>query len=477
MSIKSLTLFLLIILPLCYCQAQTDSVLQQLQKIPTKYLDQTEKKVNKYSSRLTSKTEKTLVKLSRWENKIHSLLQKANPEAANMLFAPNQMTFTSALQKYREGKTVTEGYKAKYDKYRDEMTTRIKYLESKKNLLDKNYLEPLAESKEKIAALENDVQNTEAMQQFIKERKKQLLQETMKYLGKNKYLAKINKESFYYTETLRNYKEIFSDSKKAEKVAMDLLKRIPAFQKFTKENSLLAGLFGSNASGQVANLAGMQTRASVNAVLQTRLASGGLAAREVFQQQMSLAKAEMNKIKEKILKLGAGNSDADIPDFKPNMQKTKTFKQRLEYGSNFQFVKASGYIPSSTDMALTVGYKVNDKSVIGIGASYKMGMGRIDKIRFTSEGIGMRSFMDWKIKKQFFISGGYEMNYNTNFKSLSQLVAIKDQWSQSGLLGISKKYKLNKKINGKIQLLWDFLSYQQNPRTQQIIFRIGYSLK
>ncbi len=89
----------------------------------------------------------------------------------------------------------------------------------------------------------------------------------------------------------------------------------------------------------------------------------------------------------------------------------------------------------------------------------------------------MRSFMDWKIKKQFFISGGYEMNYNTNFKSLSQLVAIKDQWSQSGLLGISKKYKLNKKINGKIQLLWDFLSYQQNPRTQQIIFRIGYSLK
>lgn len=68
MSSKTLALFLLIILSLCYCHAQTDSIITQLQNIPIKYLEATEKKISKYSIRITSKTEKTLVKLSRWEN-------------------------------------------------------------------------------------------------------------------------------------------------------------------------------------------------------------------------------------------------------------------------------------------------------------------------------------------------------------------------------------------------------------------------
>jgi len=28
----------------------------------------------------------------------------------------------------------------------------------------------------------------------------------------------------------------------------------------------------------------------------------------------------------------------------------------------------------------------------------------------------------------------------------------------------------------KMQLLWDFMSYDQKPRTQPIVFRIGYNL-
>ncbi len=326
MSTKSLTLILLLILPLCYSQAQTDSILQQLQKIPTKYLDQTEKKVDKYSNRITSKTEKTLVKLSRWENKIHSLLQKANPEAANRLFAQNQMTFTIALQKYREGKAVTEGYKAKYDQYCDEMATRIKYLENKKDLLDKKYLKPLAATKEKLTALENDIQNTEAMQKFIKERRKQLLQEAMKYLGKSKYLNKINKESYYYVETLRNYKELFNDKKKAEQTAIAILNNIPVFQKFLKENSVLSSLFNlpaNYASSQ--SIGGLQTRASMQAFMQSGPISSGPNAQQAILQNFQRGQAELGQLKDKVLKAGGTNSDSEVPDFKPNEQKTKTF--------------------------------------------------------------------------------------------------------------------------------------------------------
>ena len=50
-------------------------------------------------------------------------------------------------------------------------------------------------------------------------------------------------------------------------------------------------------------------------------------------------------------------------------------------------------------------------------------------------------------------------------------------WQQSGLLGLSKVLDVKNKYfkKTKLQLLWDFLSYQQAPRTQPVVFRIGYA--
>ena len=48
-----------------------------------------------------------------------------------------------------------------------------------------------------------------------------------------------------------------------------------------------------------------------------------------------------------------------------------------------------------------------------------------------------------------------------------------------GLIGLSKVIDVRSKFSKKtkVQLLWDFLSYQQIPRTQAIVFRVGYDLK
>jgi hypothetical protein len=52
-------------------------------------------------------------------------------------------------------------------------------------------------------------------------------------------------------------------------------------------------------------------------------------------------------------------------------------------------------------------------------------------------------------------------------------------WQQSGLIGISKVVSVKSKFfkNTKLQLLWDFLSYQQVPQNQAIVFRVGYNIK
>ncbi len=78
MSLIRLFITTLIIFTSQYCVAQTDSVFQRLenlQKVPVKYLNAVENKIDKYSNRITGKTEKTFAKLSKWENKIKNILE------------------------------------------------------------------------------------------------------------------------------------------------------------------------------------------------------------------------------------------------------------------------------------------------------------------------------------------------------------------------------------------------------------------
>ena len=62
------------------------------------------------------------------------------------------------------------------------------------------------------------------------------------------------------------------------------------------------------------------------------------------------------------------------------------------------------------------------------------------------------------------------------FKTMDDLKYL-NAWQQSGLIGLSKVLSLKTKFfkKTKLQLLWDFLSYQQVPATKPFLFRIGYT--
>jgi hypothetical protein len=298
-----------------------------------------------------------------------------------------------------------------------------------------------------------------------------------------KQLKQFNKQVYYYFTQIKEYKEILKDPKKIEKKALELLAKTKFFQDFMRRNSMLASLFrmprDPNDPNYIASLAGLQTRVQVNNLIQQQIAAGGSNAKAQFQQNLQTAQGQLQHLKDKVSKFGGGSSDAELPDFKPNNQKTKSFLKRLEYGANIQSQKATSFFPVTSDIGLSVGYKLNDKSIIGVGASYKMGWGRgWDNIRLSSQGVGLRSYIDWKLKGSLWISGGYEQNYKSSFSDFTQLKDI-NAWQQSGLIGLSKVVSLKTKFfkKTKVQLLWDFLSYQQIPKTQPIIFRIGYNLK
>jgi hypothetical protein len=472
--------------------------------IPQKFIRQTEAKAAKYAHRITNKTEKTLAKLARWEGKIKALLEKSSPETAQRLFANAQLTFAGMLEQYQKGIQIANGYGKQYDEYRDRLGNTVAYLASPPAPLpmpsawqagERGVAETLAKNGAKatyqqLQELDTLVDNTEAVQQFIKERKKQLIEQSIGYIGKSKYLQKINKESYYYIETLRNYKAIFQDEKKAEELAVKLLQKIPGFEDFLQRNSAVAGLFGfnTNVGGNASpNLAGLQTRASVQNLIQQQFGSGPNTMQQLSGNVQS-AQAQLNQLKDKIIQAGGSNSDEGLPSFKPNNTKTKTFLQRIEYTANVGFGKinplaSGGNTNATADIALGIGYKLNDKSTVGLGASYKLGMGSIRRVRLVGEGFGLRSYIEWKLKKQFYVSGGYEMNYLPAMQGLRIPTpfggSAADIWQRSGLIGISKKMKVRTKWfkASSVQLLYDMLHSEQRPTGQAWVFRVGYSFK
>jgi len=424
---------------------------------------------------MVAKTEATLHRLQRQEEKIYrKQLSTKDSLLARTRLSEIQNKYKELEEKLKNPSSVIA---RSYLPHLDTLKTAFKFLDQQG--VTKNVTNALSG----IESFEGKLQQAEEIKKFIAERKEQLKHE-LEQLGLVKELKKYNKELFYYSEQLKEYKAILSDPKKIEKKAIELLSKTKLFQDFMRKNSILASLFrmpgDPNDPAYIASLAGLQTRVQVNSLIQQQLSAGGPNGMQQFQNNMQAAQSQLNQLKNKMSQYGGGSSDDIMPQgFKPNNQKTKSFFKRLEYGTNVQTQKAQSYFPVTSDLGLSVGYKLNDKSVIGIGASYKLGLGTgWRNISISQQGAGLRSYIDWKLNGSFWMSGGYEMNYRTVFNSITQLQDM-NAWSQSGLIGLSKivdvKSKFFKKT--KLQLLWDFMSYEQVPRTQPVVFRIGYTIK
>jgi hypothetical protein len=110
----------------------------------------------------------------------------------------------------------------------------------------------------------------------------------------------------------------------------------------------------------------------------------------------------------------AEGADPEIPDFRPNNQKVKSFGKRLVFGTNFQTLKSNRFFPTTTDLGFSLGYKLTDKNTIGLGTSLKMGWGNdIQHIKISGEGVSIRAFVDIKLYKLFFLNGGFRIQLST----------------------------------------------------------------
>ncbi|THU31200.1 hypothetical protein FAM09_29375 [Niastella caeni] len=487
-----LTCVLIIAVFLCHSGRAQDNLspIDKVINFPSSFFTKVNKKTAQLEERLTKQTEKYLQKLAKQEQRLQRKLSKIDSTAAKQLFANSESQYTK-LRSEIAGDSVVTGRSGAYIPGMDSLKTSLSFIEQNSSLLSsaKEAKKKAQESLAGVSGLQSKLQQTEQVKAFIRQRKQLIKESLSKYTnlpkGLTKGLADFNKQAYYYSAQLKEYKEMLNDPDKMIQKGLSLLNKLPAFTQFMKQHSELASLFRlPDNYGTPQSLAGLQTRAQVQQQIQSQLAGGGPNAQQYLQQNLQAAQSQLNQLKDKINKLGGSSSgDADMPDFKPNNQKTKSFWQRLEYGTNFQTAK-NNFFPTTTDMGLSVGYKLNDKSTVGVGASYKMGWGKdIKHIAITHQGMGLRSFLDIKLKGSFFASGGLEYNYqplkadSVNTPSTGAHWDEISSWQKSGLVGISKIISIKSKFfkKTKLQLLWDFLSYQQVPRTQPLKFRVGYN--
>lgn len=470
--------------------AQEDATLvDKVSNFPTKLFSHVQNESEQLDKQLTRQTQKYLAELSRSETKLKKRLFKLDSSSAAKLYASDpQAQYSSLLQKLRtDSARIMHSMGAQYLPYVDSLQGVLAFFSKNPQLLiySKNLPGNIQGSFSQLQLLEAKMQDADQIKQYIQSRKSQITQFLAQYTHLPGSITSIyqnyNKELYYYSDQVRQYRAMLNDPDKMTQTALSILTHVPAFSSFMKKNSFLAGLFTIPGDyGSSTALDGLQTRDQVLAMIKSKIGGnsggGSASATSMISQSLQTAHQDITKLQNKLSALGAGSGDMEMPNFKPNNQKTKSFLKRFEYGVNVQTVQASNYFPATTAIGLSLGFKLDDNNTVGIGASYNFGWGAINHISFSSQGVGLRSFINLKVKKTWYASGGYELNYLQPFSSLTHLRDL-TLWQQSGLIGVTKMVSFTGQLikKSQLQLLWNFLSYYQIPRTSPLLFRVGYN--
>jgi hypothetical protein len=429
-----------------------------------KYGDRTALKMQRLDGRLSKNVSRYLRKLSSIEDKLSRRLQGQDSGVATTLGKGGYRQYLQDMQG-PSAPVSSLPPSAQYEPSLDTLRTTLLFLRDHAAFKNTD----LTGAAGKVQGLENRLAQTTEIKQYIDERKREIAALLQQYThvpsGVTRAFNEYKKTAYYYKQQVQSFKDEVGDMDKMEERAMNIFKTMPGYQDFLSKNSMLARLFPMPAGyGRPAALNGLQSRDQIQQLLQQQVSASGQGGAQFIDQQLGQARGMVARLQNNVSKYGQAGADMDIPGFRPDEQKTKRFLQRLVFGANLQFAQATSYFPAGANMGLSAGYKINDKSTVGVGVSCMMGMGTAwNHIRLSNGGVGLRSFIDWRIKGTLFVAGGYEEN------------RIAGDWQRSALAGLEKKYRINKKLQGQLQLLYDALYVHQVPRGQMIKFRLGYN--
>ena len=462
-----------------------DSVTNKITGFPDKLFGRIQGKATSLDQQLTKQTEKYLQKMAKQEARLKKKLYAVDSTASKNLFTGSAQQYAALAQRLKtdtgRGAVPLRG---PYMAYTDSLRTSLAFLQQHPQIAGSSTAvqAKLQSSVSQLQQLQAKMQDADQVKQFVQQRKAQIQQYLSRYThlpsGITRSFSDYKQQAYYYSQQLQSYKEELNDPDKLLKRGLQVLNQVPAYTSFVQQHSMLASLLNVPATaGPATTLQGMASRDQVMSAIQGPAGAGGPNITAALHQNVQSGQSQIDQLRDKLTGSGSSGADLDVPDFTPSDQKTKSFLKRLQFGTNLQSTPGSFFYPTTTDIGFSLGYKIDSKNVIGVGASYKVGWGSdIQHVQVSGQGVGLRSFVDIQMKKTLYASGGFEYNYQQPF-SIQGIPGNLDSWQKSGLIGVSKIISMKSGVckNTKIQLLWDFLSYQQIPRGQPLKFRIGYN--
>jgi hypothetical protein len=519
---------------------QADSAAGKLAN-PSRLFSRIQAKTASLDQQLTSQTQKYIQRMTSQEAQLQKQLTKVDSNGAKQLFAGSGQRYATLSQRLRQDTgSKSMLISGKYQPYTDSLRGTLTFLQQNPQLIggtggatipgvstvqsvakipgigsltSAGATSAAAQAKlqkaiSQLQALQAKMQDATLIQQYMQQRQAQIQQYLSKYTqlpsGVTNTFNGYKAQAAYYQQQVSAYQDILNDPGKMFQAALTVLNKVPAFSGFMQRHSALSGLMPEGSGPMTATDPtqpgqGLPGRTQVLAGLQSQLGKEGPNAESLAQKSTGSAVANQSSSGGGGLsQLGAigslfsggggsgsignggstgGTTGAGMGSPQLNPQKTQSFLHRLEFGVNLQSTPGTYFFPATTDIGISLGYKLNDKNRIGIGASYKIGWaGDIHQLQVSSQGASVRSFIDISIGGTWFASGGMEYNYQPPEYTLHMLRDLAN-WEPAGLLGFTKVIPMKSKLvkSTKLQFFWDFLSYNQVPTTQPFIFRVGYS--
>jgi len=484
-------LLLLCFSPMLAHSQDSTSTVNKILNFPDRLFTKVHKSTTDLDQQIRKQTLNYLQKLAKKEKELEQEVYAKDSVAGTTLFAGTQQQYQQleATVNAPANPNIANPLR-QYIPALDSMQTAMRFMNTSA-LTSPNFptakLQQIQQISMEMQQLQARMQSANDVQQFAGQREQQLKNQLLQ-LGFAKEYAYFNRQSYYYQQQLVEYRNLLSDPKKLEEKMLTTLSTMPAFQSFMAKHSYLSQLFHLPANyGSPESANGLQTKAMIGKMMGERMGSAGSNnnsgsapnPQQIMQGAVKAAQAKLTNLQNQVSQLGNGGGNSNsivMPEFSPNGQKTKAFLKRLELGYNLQTQKTNILLPTSTAFGLSLGYKIDDKKIVGVGASYLMGWrNSTGHFALSGQGVGLRGFADLKFKGSIWITGGFEYDYLQQLQSLKELYNL-DVWQKSALLGLSKKYQISKNKGGNLQVLYDFLYRDNVPASPPIIFRMGFSL-
>lgn len=486
----------LLIFP-CLATAQEENIF--LQKQGNRYIELNLKALEKYSRRVQQEQQKLLTSLSHKEKKLLWKLKKEDSTAYTRLQS-NPLSYDSIrILMKADSNTRLAKTRNKADAAVDSLKKVQQFLQSKAAMLNNTlHKTDISDAGTGDYSSQLDILQTDLNYQTYISRLIDQKTASLKEVGGGKpgLLAGIQKDVFYAKAKIKTWKQLADNPDKAEQKALEWLQGTEGFDKAFQQSS--GNNMHSAANAEELERMGFQTKRQTNTQLKKQFgdntgnvqihmgqqvdvwqqAQGITGNAQGVQQDIKNMTSQLKETKQHLTAL----KKTPAPNFKVNPMRGLPLLKRIEKSYTWQTKRASpdGKQPAALELAGMVGYKHSPKLTTGVGMAANIGLGQNwNNIRFSLHGIGCRFFASWEwqygiaayagYERQWKQIGNWQLNNEVNNTAMQPTPHHTARYSETVLLGISKRYRINNKWNGAVQLLCDVWWKEKGMRTPLMV--------